>query len=165
MPKSIPCTVCWTVLRLHCCLASVTLMEHKECPCQGQEGQRVHVSSCSSWSQGTLVTGYWVLIHSPSPGLRWSFVQLFPSRSGEEGRWTPFSLFPSLLQHCIWAKLKSICIWEGMCAVVGVTSKKDGRVPYVLLHCRFYSFLEICSKILLISCPNNIVVFCTWSVL
>ena len=73
----------------------------------------------------------------------------------EAGRWTALSLSSFLLQHCMWAKLKCICIWGGMCAGVGVTSKQDGRVPYVLLHCRFYSSLETCSEILLISCPKK----------
>lgn len=69
------------------------------------------------------------------------FVQLFPSRSGEEGKLGAklHSVFsPFLLQCCMWAKLKCICIWGGMCAGVGGTSKEGGSAPYVLLHCRFY---------------------------
>jgi len=45
-----------------------------------------------------------------------------------------------------------------MCAGVGVTGEEDGRVPYVLLHCRFYYSLETCSEILLISCPKKFIV-------
>lgn len=168
MPKSIPCTVCWTMLRLHCLFCLCHSDGTRGVPTPGARG-----TACPCFILLLLVTE-----HTCNRGLGADTQSLSRAQmehcatpplqewGGREGRrWTPFSLFPSLLQHCIWAKLKSICIWEGMCAVVGVTSKKDGRVPYVLLHCRFYSFLEICSKILLISCPKNLVVFCTLSVL
>lgn len=160
-----PCAVCWALLRLHCCSASVSLTEQECRECQGQKEQHAHDWSCCSGSQSTSNR----VLGADTQCLSRAQMELCASLPLQEGggresqRLTPFSLFPSLLQHCIWAKLKSICIWEAMYAVVGVTGKEDGRVPYVLLHCRFYSFLEICSKILLISCPKNLVVFCTWS--
>lgn len=145
--------------------ASDCLQEHKHsstCPRRKRDGQCVGIFILLSWSQSlhvTTVLGCWYVFLLQSSDGAYFCVTLSLQEWGrrEAGRWTLLSLSPSLLQHCMWAKLKCInmCIWGGICAGVGVTSEEDGRVPYVLLHCRFYYSLETCSEILLIYCPKN----------
>lgn len=117
-------------------------------------------SLCSLWSWSTLATTVircWYVFSLQSLDGAYFCAALSLQEGGrrEAGNWSALSLSPSFLQHCMCAKLKFICIWGGMCAGVGVTSEEDGRVPYVLLYCRFYSSLESCSEILLISCRKT----------
>lgn len=100
---------------------------------------------------------YWVLVHIPSPELRWCLFlgNSFLPGVEKKGSWkmSCTQIFPLPPPALHVNEDKCICIWGGMCAGVGVTSKENRKVLHVLLCCRFYSSLKT-SEILLISYPK-----------